>query len=180
MSVTSKRSVLFPLVAAIVVFFLSPAAVSKTAQDAQLEPAPATAPVRIVHASGSHYDVGYQIGTALKANLVREVEGMKQEEGWAKFKAEADLFLAYSKKYVPEYVAEVQGAADAAGLELGDLFPTLCEEIGDPNYRYERGCSDLIASDDVTKDGSVLVAHNNDTSASIQDDVTIIHYAVDG
>jgi len=137
-------------------------------------------PVRIVHAKGTHYDVGYQIGTELKANLVRNVEGMKQQDDWPKLKAEAELFLQYSKKYVPEYVSEVQGAADAAGLELEDLFPTLCEEIGDPNYAYTRGCSDLIASNDVTRDGTVLVAHNNDTSVSTQEDVTIIHYEVDG
>ena len=136
--------------------------------------------VRIVHAKGTHYDVGYQIGTELKANLVRNVEGMKQQDDWPKLKAEAELFLQYSKKYVPEYVSEVQGAADAAGLELEDLFPSLCEEIGDPNYAYTRGCSDLIASNDVTRDGSVLVAHNNDTSVSTQENVTIIHYAVEG
>ncbi len=137
-------------------------------------------PVRIVHVKGTHYDVGYQIGTQLKANLVRRVEAMKQRDGWPKLKAEAALFLQYSKKYVPEYVTEVRGAAEAADLELEELFSTLCEEIGDPNYAYTGGCSDLIASNDVTRDGSVLVAHNNDTSVSTQEDVTIIHYEVDG
>jgi isopenicillin-N N-acyltransferase-like protein len=137
-------------------------------------------PVPIVHVKGSHYEVGQQIGTQLKDNLVRSVERMKQQEDWPKVKAEAELFLQYSKKYVPEYVTEVEGAADAAGLALEDLFAGLCEEIGDPNYRYTRGCSDLIASNDVTKDGSVLVAHNNDTSVSTQERVTIIHYEVEG
>lgn len=137
-------------------------------------------PVRVIHVKGTHYDVGYQIGTQLKANLARNVEGMKQREGWPRLKAEAGLFLQYSKKYVPEYVSEVQGAADAAGLAIEDLFPTLCEEIGDSNYTYTSGCSDLIASNDVTLDGSVLVAHNNDTGVSTQEHVTIIHYEVEG
>jgi isopenicillin-N N-acyltransferase-like protein len=136
--------------------------------------------VPVVHVKGSHYEVGRQIGTQLKDNLVRSVERMKQQEDWPRVRAEAELFLQYSKKYVPEYVTEVQGAADAAGLALEDLFAGLCEEIGDPNYRYTRGCSDLIASNDVTKDGTVLVAHNNDTSVSTQERVTIIHYEVDG
>ena len=77
-------------------------------------------------------------------------------------------------------MAEIQGAADAADLELGDLFATICEEIGDPNYRFTRGCSDLIASNDVTRDGHVLVAHNNDTHSSTQERVTIVHYRVEG
>jgi len=137
-------------------------------------------PIPVIHVKGSHYEVGRQIGMQLKANLIQEVAEMKKDKDWEKIKAEAGLFLQYSKKYVPEYVAEVKGAADAAGLELEDLFPSLCEEIGSNGYEYTRGCSDLIASNDVTEDGSVLAAHNNDTSVSTQDHVTIIHYQVDG
>jgi isopenicillin-N N-acyltransferase like protein len=137
-------------------------------------------PIPVIHVKGSHYEVGRQIGTQLKDNLVREVAEMKKSKDWEKVKAEAGLFLQYSRKYVPEYVTEVQGAADAAGLGMEDLFPTVCEEIGSYGYEYTRGCSDLIASNDVTEDGSVIAAHNNDTSVSTQEHVTITHYQVDG
>jgi isopenicillin-N N-acyltransferase-like protein len=136
--------------------------------------------VRIVHVEGSHYEAGYQLGTELKANLVRSVQWMQEQEDWEDVRAEAQLFLEYSKQHVSEYVAEIQGAADAAGLELGDLFTTICEEITDPNYRYTRGCSDLIASNDITQNGHVLVAHNNDTHSSTEERVTIVHYRIDG
>jgi isopenicillin-N N-acyltransferase-like protein len=136
--------------------------------------------VRVVRVEGSHYEAGFQLGTQLKANLVRNVRSMQEQDDWEKVRAEAQLFLQYSKQHVPEYVAEIQGAADAAGLELGDLFSTICEEIGDPNYRYTKGCSDLIATNDVTRDGNVVVAHNNDTHASTQERVTIVHYRIDG
>jgi isopenicillin-N N-acyltransferase-like protein len=135
--------------------------------------------IPVIHVKGSHYEVGRQIGAQLKDNLIREVEGMKKSKDWEKVKAEAGLFLQYSRKYVPEYVEEVQGAADAAGLELADLFPSVCEEIGSDGYEFTKGCSDLIASNDVTEDGSVIAAHNNDTSVSTQERVTIIHYQVD-
>ncbi|MFP4081513.1 MAG: C45 family autoproteolytic acyltransferase/hydrolase [Candidatus Aminicenantes bacterium] len=136
--------------------------------------------IPVVHVKGNHYEAGYQLGTKLKENFVRRVERLKKREDWEKYIAEARLFLQYSKKYVPEYVTEVKGAAEAAGLELDELFSTLCEEIGDRAYEYTAGCSDLIASNDVTEDGSVLVAHNNDTSVSSQEYVTIIHYEVEG
>ena len=47
---------------------------------------------------------------------------MKKDKDWEKIKAEAGLFLQYSRKYVPEYVAEVKGAADAAGSGIGGPF----------------------------------------------------------
>jgi len=105
---------------------------------------------------------------------------MKKRDDWKKKRAEEYLFLAYSKKYVPEYVTEIKGAADAVGVELVELFLTMCEEIGSWGYEYTAGCTDLVASNDVTKDGSVLVAHNNDTSVGSQEYVTLIHYQVDG
>lgn len=136
--------------------------------------------VPVIHVKGSHYEAGYQIGTQLKKNFLQEVKEMKEDPSWSKIRAEAELFLAYSRKYLPEYVAEAEGAAAALDLEIDDVFPTLCEELWDENYRFTKGCSDLIASNDVTADGSVLAAHNNDTSPSTQESVTIIHYQVDG
>jgi hypothetical protein len=107
------------------------------AQDLGGEPG-ASQKVRVIRVEGSHYEAGFQLGTQLKANLVRNVRAMQEQEDWERVRAEAKLFLQYSKQHVPEYVAEIQGAADAAELELGDLFATICEEIGDPNYRYTR------------------------------------------
>src|SRR4030042_5118269 len=148
----------------------------------QTQPPPAPAPVLkniavpVIQVKGTHYEAGYQIGTRLKDDILRDVAEMKKSPDWKKVRAEAELFLAYSKKYLPEYVTEIKGAADAVGLEIEDLFPGLCEEIGDENYRFTKGCSDLIASNDVTADSSVLAAHNNNTSPSSQDSVVIVHY----
>lgn len=129
----------------------------------------------IIYVKGNHYEVGYQIGTKLKKSLMEEVYQLKKRSDWDKLKANGELFLAYSRKHLPEYIEEYQGAADALGIELEELFPTICEELFYPEFF--KGCSDLIASGEVTADGSVLVAHNNDTGPG---PVTIIHYQVEG
>jgi len=168
---------IFIVFSSFVLFSLNSAAVSrKQMREENLK----ELQIPIIHVKGTHYDVGYQLGTQLKDNLMRRVEQLKKRKDWGNIKAESDLFLQYSQRYVPEYVTEIQGAADGAELELEELFPTICEEIGSWGYEYTMGCSDLIASNDVTEDGSVLVAHNNDTSVATQDYVTIIHYAVSG
>lgn len=137
-------------------------------------------PIPIVTVKGSHYEAGHQLGVKLKDNFIMRIERMKKRDDWKKVKAEAEMFLAYSKKYMPEYITEMKGIADAIGAELIEVFATICEEIGSWGYEYTAGCSDLISSNDVTKDGSVLVAHNNDTSVLSQEYVTIIHYQVEG
>jgi len=140
--------------------------------------------IPIIHVKGSHYQVGYQIGTHMKKQLNELIQQSKDyvanktDKEWKDIRAQSQLFLEYSKKYMPEYVEEIRGAADAAGIDLVDLFSDMCEEIYSKDFL--RGCSDLIASGDVTSDGSVLAAHNNDTSPDIEKYAVVVHYQVDG
>jgi len=144
----------------------------------------ANSKIPVIHVKGSHYDAGYQIGTQMKEQLKELVqqskEYVKNEMGkeWKDIRAQAQLLLEYSKKYVPEYVEEIRGASDATGIDLVDLFVEMCEEIYAKNYLG--GCSDLIASDDVTTDGCVYAAHNNDTSPGLQKYTVVVHYQVEG
>lgn len=140
--------------------------------------------IPIIHVKGTHYQVGYQIGTHMKKQLSELIQQSKEyiaenaETKWDDIRAQSQLFLEYSRKYMPEYVEEIQGAADAAGIDLVDLFSEMCEEIYSQDFLG--GCSDLIASSDVTADGSVLAAHNNDTSPSLEKQAVVVHYQVDG
>jgi isopenicillin-N N-acyltransferase-like protein len=141
--------------------------------------------IPIIHAKGSHYEVGYQIGTQMKDQLKELIDLSKDyvkkdsNLNWEDIRTQAKILLEYSKKYMPEYVEEIQGASDATGIDLVDLFSDLCEEIYSKDY-LKKGCSDLIASGDVTVDGSVFAAHNNDTSPSLEKYAVVVHYEVDG
>jgi isopenicillin-N N-acyltransferase-like protein len=140
--------------------------------------------IPVILAKGTHYQAGYQIGTQMKTQLQDLVQQSKdyvsksKDLKWDDIRAQSQLLLEYSKKYMPEYVEEIKGASDATGIDLVDLFTDMCEEIYSKNYL--KGCSDLIASGDVTADGSVLAAHNNDGSPDVEKYTVVVHYQVDG
>jgi isopenicillin-N N-acyltransferase-like protein len=140
--------------------------------------------IPVIQVKGTHYEVGYQIGTQMKDQLRELIQQSKEyvkndtEMDWSDIRAQAQILLEFSRKYMPEYVEEIHGAADATGIDLIDLFSDMCEEIYSKNYLGR--CSDLIASGDVTADGSVLVAHNNDTSPDLEKYAVVVHYKVDG
>lgn len=140
--------------------------------------------IPVIKVKGNHYQVGYQIGTKMKKQLnellqqSKDYVSEKTDLKWEDIRAQSQLLLEYSKKHLPEYVEEIRGAADASGIDLVDLFSEMCEEIYSKNFL--RGCSDLIASGDVTEDGSVIAAHNNDTSPSLEKYAVVVHYQVDG
>jgi isopenicillin-N N-acyltransferase-like protein len=143
-----------------------------------------SARIPVILAKGTHYQAGYQIGTQMKAQLQEMIQHSKddvaksKDRTWEDIRGQTRLFLEFSQKYMPEYVEEIKGAADAAGIDLVDLFSEMCEEIYSRDYL--KGCSDLIASGDVTADGSVLAAHNNDTSPGIEKYTVAVHYQVEG
>lgn len=141
--------------------------------------------IPLIVVKGNHYEVGYQIGEKLKDYLHQTIKIEKEEVekdaemSWEDIRAQAKLFLSYSEVQVPEYVDEIKGMAEGAGIDFIDLFSEACEEIYAKNF-LKRGCSDLIASNDVTADGSILVAHNNDTSPQWENQAVAIHYKVEG
>jgi isopenicillin-N N-acyltransferase-like protein len=157
---------------------------SLSAWPAFLAAAAETARIPVILAKGTHYQAGYQIGTQMKAQLQEMIQQSKgdvaksKDRTWEDIRGQSRLFLEFSKKYMPEYVEEIKGAADATGIDLVDLFSEMCEEIYSKDYL--KGCSDLIASGDVTADGSVLAAHNNDTSPDIEKYTVAVHYQVEG
>lgn len=141
--------------------------------------------IPIIHVKGTHYQVGYQIGTYMKKQLNEIIQGYKKEYNntdikWEDIRDKAKLFLEYSQKYMPEYVEEIKGASVASGVDMLDLFVEMCEELLLDNFTIKAGCTDLIASNDFTLNGSVLIAHNNDTLENEEKYAVVIHYQVEG
>jgi hypothetical protein len=144
-----------------------------------------------VHLKGSPADIGYQHGyllapeidTLMKAEMYYMPYASKKD--WAFYRSAAARFLW--KKLDPEYQAEIKGITEGlaakgikydtlditalnAYIELSSYYvPTLMNKVkpGSGDNRAPGNCSAFIATGSYTKDGKIVMSHNNWTDYSI-------------
>ncbi len=121
--------------------------------------------LKIVEASGSHYEMGFQYGAACpEISKMRDMTYQlfggrdKAAELIRKF---APMYLPAAEKYAPEIVEEMRGMADGAKVAFEDiLFLNITYEISTPDVMG--GCTTFAAAGDATADGEVIAGQNFD------------------
>jgi isopenicillin-N N-acyltransferase-like protein len=133
-------------------------------------------PLQLLRVSGSHRDVGAQIGAACAGPVRRSCERLEQGALEA-----AEPYREVTTRELPWLVDELDGVAEGAGVEPTAVFAASIEEL-DPVAAPEpaRGCSDLVACAQATSDGHVWVAHTNDLSAPTEEDLIAIEWRLPG
>ncbi len=141
-------------------------------------------PVPIVHAAGSHYELGKQVGRAQAEAVHRMIASYQrafQEEGgriaitgWDEAVLHARKYLPFAEESVPQYVDELQGIADGSEADFTDLLVLNCAEALTSDALHI-GCTSLAAAPEVTADGSLLVGHNEDWLPDDIDNVYLVH-----
>lgn len=141
-------------------------------------------PVPIVHVQGSHYEMGRQIGKLRRdavyqmlATYHRYFEDESDRigiSGWKEAILHARKYLPFAEESVPQYVDELKGIADGAGLDFNDLLVLNCMEAITEDALHA-GCTSLAAAPEVTADGSVLVGHNEDWLPDDYNTVYLVH-----
>jgi isopenicillin-N N-acyltransferase-like protein len=147
-----------------------------------------TEPIPVIEVRGSHRQVGQQIGEAMKPQLQRMVGRLRDElphsVTWDDLLRQGRLYLAHTWPVYPQYVEELEGIAEAANLPFEEVFLEICEELWEPSaWRGStgraRGCTDLVARGRATCDGSTLIAHTNDLSPEVEQDLVILKVRAD-
>jgi isopenicillin-N N-acyltransferase like protein len=132
--------------------------------------------IPVISVRGTHREVGCQIGEAMQATLQRMVAEMRQDRPagvtWEQMLEQSRLYLAHSQAAYPQYVQELEGIAKGANVPFEDLFVGMCEELWEKAAWH--GCTDLVARGRATADGSTLVAHTNDLSPEVEQDLVIL------
>lgn len=132
--------------------------------------------IETVEASGTHFEVGSSIGIQCREKVVRSLAKLRQQlpEGrtYDELVAASQPYLASTKSIYPQYVEELRGIAEGSGTSFDDVFLMMCEELWET--AAWRGCTDMAARGKATADGTTLVAHTNDLSPSMEEDLVIL------
>jgi isopenicillin-N N-acyltransferase-like protein len=132
--------------------------------------------IPMIEIHGTHHEVGRQIGQRMKPALQRMLAEIRQDlpagVAWSELLQQGRLYLAHSRAVYPQYIEELEGIAAGADLPFEDLFLEMCEELWEK--AAWRGCTDLVARGRATADGSTLVAHTNDLSPEVEEDLVIL------
>lgn len=143
----------------------------------------AKTPITTLRVSGTHRAVGNQIGEACAPVLQRlaafEDGGVPREGRTLDELLDASaLYREATARSFPWIIEELDGAAEASGVDPRRLFAASIEELWES--RSDDGCSDVLVASEATASGHLLVAHNNDLAARSEPDVVAIEWNIEG
>lgn len=138
-----------------------------------------SAALPIVEVSGKPFEMGKAAGRkcAQKALAYRKSisAAVRYYTGytWDKAVDRAKQYLPYAEEFYPSYVEEIRGYSDGSKLPFEEAFACTCHEL--LTQMGFKGCTDLAVNGDITSDGRVLAAHNEDWSNDCLETVVLLH-----
>lgn len=133
----------------------------------------------LVEASGRPYEMGKAIGRKCASRAVRYRKSIADSilyytgRSWSEAVARAELYVPFAEDFHADYVEELRGYADGAGMPFGDVFAFCCHEL--LSAQGFKGCTDMVVNGDISGDGNVLAAHNEDWSSDALETVVLLH-----
>ena len=134
--------------------------------------------IPIVVSKGNPYELGWQHGCAVPDKIKEEVELMltlcEKNAGLDRNEclSIAGRFVPAIEKYNPDYLTEIQGIAEGAGLSFEEIIflnaRTEMLKLGNGTDRKdsislkESGCTSIAVTGEVTKDGHTYVGQTWD------------------
>ena len=123
--------------------------------------------IKILHVSGSNYEMGYQHGTLLKEEVQQDIRAFLNYSHESK-----DYLLSVwnqMEEYIPEeYIDEMHGMADGAEISFDDLAAANIEII----IGHIVACFGISAWGNATVDGTLYQTRSFDQPLDISDPIT--------
>jgi isopenicillin-N N-acyltransferase-like protein len=143
-----------------------------------------TVPPPLISVSGTHREMGQQIGEGRRENVKHSIENARRllEEAfrelklsWEGAQKQARQYLPFAQQRYPQYVEELLGIAEGANVRFDELLVlNVIEELTMDRLDLTH-CTSMAVNDQRTANGHVLAAHNEDWLSENEDDVFVIH-----
>lgn len=141
------------------------------------------APPPLVEVSGSHREMGCQIGEARREQVQHSIENarvlIQQSYGtlglsWEGAQIQSRKYLPFAEEQYPQYVDEMRGIAEGANIAFDDLAVLNVMEAVTMDALHLTRCTSFAVNERLTGDGHVLAAHNEDWVPEDENDVYVI------
>ena len=141
-------------------------------------------PPPLIHVSGTHREMGQQIGESRRENVQHSIENARKlleeayselELTWEGAQIQARKYLPFAQERYPQYVDEMQGIAEGAKVPFEELVVLNVMEAVTTDALHLTRCTSMAVNDERTADGHVLAAHNEDWIPDDENDVFVIH-----
>jgi isopenicillin-N N-acyltransferase-like protein len=138
----------------------------------------------IVHVSGTHREIGRQIGEACSTQVRRSIENAHillemsydvLQLNWDGAQIQARKYIPFAQEHYPQYVDEMLGISEGAHVPFDDVAVLNAMEAVTTDALHLTKCTSLAVNDLRTTDGHVLVAHNEDWVPEDESDVYLVH-----
>ena len=138
--------------------------------------------VKLVDVSGDHWQIGQQIGEQCAPQIRQmlatyreliETSDDRLKLNWDKASLQARKYQPFVAEHTPQYLRELEGMAQGAQVPLDDLMVLNCME-GIVNDALHLKCTSFAVGGEWTRDGHVLLGHNEDWSPEDEDTVYLV------
>ena len=113
--------------------------------------------LKIIEAQGDNHACGREYGAATRRHIVRRLENFVDDDAFADSTQELRAAHDTCKQFFPQYLRELEGIAEGAGVDFWKLFYFNVPEIAD----RETGCTSIAGR----SNGEVFLLHNEDSVA---------------
>ncbi|MHC1784368.1 MAG: C45 family autoproteolytic acyltransferase/hydrolase [Anaerolineaceae bacterium] len=138
----------------------------------------------IIRVSGSHREMGRQIGEAASTQVRHSLENARElmksafqhlQLSWEGAQNQSRKYLPFSQERYPKIVEELTGIAEGADVPFDDLMVLNAMEDVTMDTLHLTKCTSLGVSQERTSNGHILIAHNEDWLPEDEPDILIIH-----
>jgi isopenicillin-N N-acyltransferase-like protein len=146
-------------------------------------------PVPMYTVSGTHREIGRQIGESARAAIQHSIKSAHLfiensqnalQLDWEGAQIQSKKYIPFAQERYPQYVEEMSGIAEGADVSFEDVaLINAIEAVASDALHLEK-CTSMAVNEGCTEDGHVLLAHNEDWLPWDEEDVFLVHATPDG